>query len=78
MDQGAGISSHRYATSRTSVRGGAVRHASRPSGFRVRSGSLPPYERWTKDALYHAAKAAGIEGRLQMNKTDLIEALRSL
>ena len=78
MDQDAGIGSQRYATSRTSVRGSVARRGPRPSGFRVRSGSLPPYERWTKDALYHAAKAAGIEGRLQMNKTDLIEALRSL
>jgi hypothetical protein len=41
-----------------------------------RVSAVPPYERWTKDALYHEAKRVGIEGRLHMNKADLIETLR--
>jgi hypothetical protein len=37
----------------------------------------PPYERWTKDALYHRAKEDGVAVNLHMNKFDLIEAMRA-
>lgn len=39
-----------------------------------RSGS---YEDWSKDELYDRAKEVGIDGRSNMNKKELVEALRS-
>lgn len=42
--------------------------ARRPSG---------PYENWTKDELYDRAAELDIDGRSNMNKTELIRALRS-
>lgn len=42
-----------------------------------RGGSSPPYEEWTKDELYDRAQEVGIEGRSEMDKDELIEALRS-
>jgi hypothetical protein len=65
-----------HVAGRPSALEGAPRHRRRR--MRVEPGFPPPYEHWTKDALYHRAKEAGIEGRLQMNKTDLIEALRGM
>ncbi len=41
-----------------------------------KGGSNPPYEDWTKDALYERAQEIGIEGRSDMDKDELIEALR--
>jgi hypothetical protein len=40
---------------------------------RVRS---EPYEDWSKDQLYKKAKQVGIEGRSNMNKGQLVRALR--
>ncbi len=40
-------------------------------------GKQPPYEDWTKDALYNRAQELGIEGRSDMDKDTLIDALRS-
>ncbi|WP_417514610.1 Rho termination factor N-terminal domain-containing protein [Minwuia sp.] len=42
----------------------------------ARGGSRPPYEEWTKDELYDRAREIGIEGRSDMNKDELIDALR--
>lgn len=41
-----------------------------------RGGKSPPYEEWTKDDLYQRAKEIGIEGRSDMSKAELIDALR--
>ncbi|EPX79847.1 DUF7218 family protein [Litoreibacter arenae] len=41
-----------------------------------KGGKAPPYEEWTKDALYERAQELEIEGRSDMNKDELIEALR--
>ena len=41
-----------------------------------KGGSNPPYEDWTKDELYERAQEIGIEGRSDMGKDELIEALR--
>lgn len=42
-----------------------------------KGGSQPPYEEWTKDELYERAQELDIEGRSDMTKDELIEALRS-
>jgi hypothetical protein len=41
-----------------------------------KGGKAPPYEEWTKDDLYARAQEIGIEGRSDMTKDELIEALR--
>lgn len=41
-----------------------------------RGGHSAKYEDWTKDDLYDKAKQVGIEGRSNMNKDELIDALR--
>lgn len=41
-----------------------------------RGGSSPPYDEWTKDELEDRAREIGIDGRSDMNKDELIEALR--
>jgi len=41
-----------------------------------KGGHSKPYEKWTKDALYDRAKEIGIEGRSDMDKGELISALR--
>ena len=41
-----------------------------------KGGKAPPYEEWTKDELYDRAQEIGIEGRSDMTKDQLIEALR--
>lgn len=41
-----------------------------------RGGTSPQYEEWTKDELYERAKEIGIEGRSNMSKAELIDALR--
>lgn len=42
-----------------------------------RGGRAPKYEDWTKEDLYEKAKQVGIEGRSNMNKDELIDALRN-
>ncbi len=42
-----------------------------------RGGAAPPYEKWTKDELYERAQEVGIEGRSEMDKEELIDALRN-
>lgn len=42
-----------------------------------RGGKSDPYEEWTKDELYERAQEVGIEGRSDMSKDELIEALRN-
>ncbi|MDT0684026.1 Rho termination factor [Roseicyclus sp. F158] len=42
-----------------------------------KGGKSPPYEEWTKDDLYERAQDIGIEGRSDMDKDELIEALRN-
>ena len=43
-----------------------------------KGGKQPPYEDWTKDELYDRAQEIGIEGRSDMTKDELIDALRGL
>ena len=42
-----------------------------------KGGKQPPYEEWTKDDLYDRAQELDIEGRSDMDKDELIEALRN-
>lgn len=42
-----------------------------------RGGESSPYEEWTRDDLYERAQEIGIEGRSDMDKAELIEALRN-
>lgn len=42
-----------------------------------KGGKSPSYEDWTKDDLEDRAKEIGIEGRSDMNKDELIKALRN-
>jgi hypothetical protein len=42
-----------------------------------RGGESEPYEQWTKDELYERAEEIGIEGRSDMDKDELISALRN-
>ena len=42
-----------------------------------KGGHAPPYEEWTKDDLYDRAQELGVEGRSDMSKDELIDALRS-
>ncbi len=42
-----------------------------------RGGSSPPYEQWNKEELYDRAKEIGVEGRSEMSKDELIDALRN-
>jgi hypothetical protein len=41
-----------------------------------KGGKAPPYEDWTRDALYERAQELDIDGRSKMDKPELIEALR--
>jgi hypothetical protein len=41
-----------------------------------RGGSSERYEEWTTDELYERAQEIGIEGRSEMTKDELIDALR--
>lgn len=41
-----------------------------------KGGKQPPYEDWTKEELYDRAQELDIEGRSDMDKDELIEALR--
>lgn len=42
-----------------------------------KGGKHKKYEKWTKEELYDKAQDVGIEGRSDMDKDELIEALRS-
>jgi hypothetical protein len=42
----------------------------------VKGGKAPPYEEWSKDALYARAQELDIKGRSDMTKDELIAALR--
>ncbi|MBI6629623.1 DUF7218 family protein [Pontibaca salina] len=42
-----------------------------------KGGKNPPYEEWTKAELYDRAQEIGIDGRSNMSKDQLIEALRN-
>ncbi|MBN9675048.1 DUF7218 family protein [Salipiger bermudensis] len=42
-----------------------------------KGGKAPPYEDWTKDDLYARAQEIGIDGRSDMTKEELIDALRN-
>ena len=41
-----------------------------------KGGKAPPYEQWSKAELYDQAQNVGIEGRSDMTKDELIDALR--
>ncbi|QXT40751.1 DUF7218 family protein [Gymnodinialimonas ceratoperidinii] len=42
-----------------------------------KGGKASPYEEWTKDELYDRAQELDVEGRSDMSKDELIEALRN-
>lgn len=42
-----------------------------------RGGQAPPYEDWSKEELLERAAEIGIEGRSEMSKDELIDALRN-
>ncbi|PTX56649.1 Rho termination factor-like protein [Litoreibacter ponti] len=42
-----------------------------------KGGAAQPYEEWTVDELYERAQEIGIDGRSNMDKSELIEALRN-
>lgn len=42
-----------------------------------KGGKSPPYEEWSKEELYDKAREVGIEGRSEMDKRELIDALRN-
>ena len=42
-----------------------------------KGGKSGQYEDWTKDDLYEKAQEVGIEGRSNMSKNELIDALRN-
>ncbi|MBO6603614.1 Rho termination factor N-terminal domain-containing protein [Rhodophyticola porphyridii] len=42
-----------------------------------KGGKAPPYEEWTREELYDRAQEIGIDGRSDMSKDELIEALRN-
>ena len=53
----------------------AARIANTPDASE-KGGEASPYEERTKDELYEQAKQIGIDGRSDMTKDELIEALR--
>jgi hypothetical protein len=42
-----------------------------------RGGSSPPYDQWTREELYERAQELDIDGRSEMDKDELIDALRN-
>lgn len=56
----------------------AARIANSPASETGRKGGeAEDYEDWTKDELYDKAQEVGIEGRADMSKKELINALRN-
>jgi len=55
----------------------AARIANSGTEASKKGGSSPPYEEWTKADLYDKAREVGIEGRSDMDKSELISALRN-
>jgi hypothetical protein len=43
----------------------------------VKGGKASPYENWTREELYARARELDIDGRSDMNKDELIAALRN-
>jgi hypothetical protein len=43
----------------------------------AKGGAAKPYEDWTKEALYDRAQELDIDGRSDMTKDELIDALRA-
>ncbi|WP_299616243.1 Rho termination factor [uncultured Tateyamaria sp.] len=43
----------------------------------TKGGKASPYEEWTKDALYDRAQELEVDGRSDMTKDELIDALRN-
>ncbi len=54
----------------------AARIANAGKSASEKGGEAPPYEEWTKDALYQRAQELEISGRSSMSKSELIAALR--
>ena len=54
----------------------AARIANTPDAS-AKGGAAPPYEEWTKDELYERAQELDIDGRSDMSKDELIDALRN-
>ena len=54
----------------------AARIANTPNSGK-KGGKQPPYEQQTKDEVYSQARKVGIEGRSNMTKKELINALRN-
>jgi len=48
-----------------------------PTEAARRGGQSPPYEEWTKDELLDRAGEIGIDGRSDMDKDQLIDALHN-
>jgi hypothetical protein len=55
----------------------AARIANRSCGGPKARRRAPTYEEWTRDELYDKAEDVGIERRSQMEKRELIDALRN-
>lgn len=55
----------------------AARIANSDKSSSKKGGKHKKYEQWTKDELYDKAGEVGIEGRSNMNKDELIDALRN-
>jgi hypothetical protein len=54
----------------------AARIANTPPREMKEKGGPGSYEDWTKEQLYEKAKVVGVEGRSEMSKRELIQALR--
>jgi len=54
----------------------AARIANTPPREMERPGAPGAYEEWTKEELYDKAEEVGIDGRSEMTKDELIDALR--
>lgn len=59
-----------YSKSKSAAIANAGDEASR------KGGQADPYEEWTREELYERAQELGVEGRSDMSKEDLIDALR--
>ena len=55
----------------------AARIANSGKSASKKGGKHKKYEKWTKDELYDKAEEVGIEGRSEMDKDELIKALRN-